>query len=667
MKKIVAFLLYLVCSTNYILADTFNNLINEQSPYLKKHSTNPVNWYAWSEETLKEAQKQNKLIYLSIGYSTCHWCDVMEEESFKNKEIAELLNKYFISIKIDKEQMPHIDKYYQDIHEKLNNSRAGWPFNVFLNSQMELFYTAGYIPIDDRFGQKNIKEQLTWMIDSFKNNSQEINKKIDEIKDFLLDFKNVVKVDLNSKLKDEFLKSINNSFDYENFGINLQPKFPNASMIKSLLDIYVLYKDEKALFFASSILKSMAKGGIYDQIEGGFFRYSVDAKYQIPHFEKMLYTNAELIQAYSKAYLITKDDFYKQIAQETISFIEKRFKNDNLFFSASDAVSLRNNEKFEGAYYLFNYDEVEEFLENKTYTSEEIEKILDYFNITFEGNFENGLSNAYLKNATKPNNLEKIKEDLRELRALNPFVFVDYKILTSWNAMYISSLFEAGKFDEIHSKNALIYLETLLENLYVNEKLYHQKINNYTLEVEGLLEDYAFLIEALLNAYNFSLNEKYLNIATKLTKKTIKKFYINNHWLLSNDYLKVKGDFVDSAYKSALVVMIDNILKVSALTDDLNLFDIAQNSIKSSSYLNENLINNSWFLRTLIFYQKAYTILKAPKERLNFNSLDKYPLVLKKSNSDKKYLACKIGLCYAFSNDKEEIINKILKELEVLE
>ena len=645
-----------------------NSLINEESPYLKQHAHNPVDWYAWNKEVFQKAKEENKMIFLSIGYSTCHWCHVMEEESFENEEVAKILNKHFISIKVDREEMPHVDKYFQDVHNLVNEHSGGWPLTIILTPKRKAFFAATYIPPYRKYGRRGIIELLNDIQKDFETNQKQIYEIAENIETILEENKNrrFEKKELSSKLIEQFIKEVDTKFDHKYFGIGHRPKFPHASTIETLLDIYKVEKNQKALLLATNMLKAMANGGIYDQIEGGFYRYSVDEMWMIPHFEKMLYTNAELLSAYSKAYDITGDVFYKNIADGIIEFTKERFEKENLLYSASDADSLNEDkEKEEGAYFVFVYDEVIDFLSQKRYTKIEMEEIMNYFNFTFEGNFENGLNNPYLSNNKPTKNLEKVKADLKELRSKKLYPFVDEKIITSWNAMYISSLFEAKTVDTKNAEKALILLDTLLEKLYIKETLYHQMLIDKKPKVKALLEDYSFLTDALLKAYNFSLDEKYLDLAFRLTAEAISKFYKNKVWHLSDDEFKYNADVYDSAYKSAQSQMIDNILKIALLKDDLKLQELTKESFDNNSLiLSSSPSNSPWLLRTYMAYKKEYISLKATKDMLEKEILLDYPFILRKLNKDKKYLACKVGVCFAYSSSFEEIIIKIDEELK---
>jgi uncharacterized protein YyaL (SSP411 family) len=643
-----------------------NKLINEDSPYLQQHAHNPVNWHAWNNESFKKAKDENKLIFLSIGYSTCHWCHVMEDESFENEEVAKILNKYFVAIKVDREEMPHVDKYYQNIHNLVNRRSGGWPLNLILTPKRKAFFAATYIPVEAKYGRAGIKELLLEIQSIFKDDKKRVDEVSAQIEKLMKEYdsSNYEKKDLNISLVNQFVKEVDASYDHSNFGIGEMPKFPHASTITTLLDIYIIFKNEKALELSTKMLKAMANGGIYDQIEGGFYRYSVDKRWMIPHFEKMLYTNAELLSAYSKAYDITGDEFYKNIVTGITNFTKKRFLKQNLLYSASDADSLIHGEKEEGAYFVFQLDEVEKFLEKKKYKKDEIEKIVKYFNITLEGNFESGLNNPYLTNNEIPTDLQKIKVDLTELRSLKKYPFIDYKILTSWNAMYISALFDAKNVQAENGENAIKLLDNLIAKLYVNNTLYHQKLIDKKPKVKALFEDYSFLIEALLKAYDYSLDKKYLAIATTLNQQSIKKFYKKDKWLMSDDEFKSLAGVYDSSYKSSLSVMLDNILKISLLKDDLDLQNIAKLSLENNSMiLASQPSTTAWLLRTYIAFNKNYISLKATKNMLENKTYPSYPFLLKKLNDEKKYLACKIGVCFSYSEDFKQIIKEIEKDI----
>ena len=659
MKKIhYIFIIFIILSLNI----QANKLANEDSPYLQQHKNNPLNWYPWGDEAFNKAKKENKLIFLSIGYSTCHWCHVMEKESFENEKIASFINKHFVSIKVDREEMPHIDKYYQDVFILLNRRGGGWPLSLILTPNKKVFFSATYIPATEKYNFKGIVEVFGNVYDYYKNNTKEVEKRALRIEKAMNRPKNIKNIPLDLKVVDKYIQIIKHNFDDEEYGIGVSPKFPHAFMLEAMLDIYLVNQNKDMLDIPQKMLKAMANGGIYDQIEGGFYRYSVDEAWRIPHFEKMLYTNGELLSAYSKAYMITKDEFYKDIVKEIVLFIRERFVNNNLLYSASDADSLVGDEKEEGAYFVFDYNESFAYLKQNNIKN--IDEALNYFNITKDGNFEHKTTNTYLSENKKPKNLAKLKSLFKKLRSTRPYPFIDKKILTSWNGLYIHSLLEASSIDDKYLKEALGYLDTLIKNLYIKDTLYHQKISSKPPKVKALLEDYAFLIQALLKAYDLSLETKYVNLANTLNKKMIKKFYVNNSFQMSESDFKIESSLSDGAYKSVLAVAIDNILKLSLLNNDLELYSLASKLISNvHSRLDENPSGMAYLLRSFVAFKKGYISLKAHKNKLD-GEWSNYPFFLRQESKDDLFLACKMKVCFAFSKDKTEIKKMIEKEVK---
>jgi len=638
-----------------------NDLKNEQSPYLLQHKDNPVAWHSWSAKTLNIAQKENKPIFLSIGYSTCHWCHVMEEESFEDNDVAKILNKNFINIKIDREEMPQIDEYYQNIYQIMNGRGGGWPLTIVMTPNKKVFFSATYIP------KNKLIDISKSLIDVYENDNKRVLDIANQIDSILNTNKKIVSNPVNLELDNaiEIYKAhIVQSYDKDNGGFRGAPKFPMATMLNSMLDIYLLNKDKIILDIANNTLSKMAKGGIYDQIEGGFYRYSVDEKWLIPHFEKMLYTQAELLQVYSKAYKITKNEFYKTIVDGIITNVNKKFNHNNLLFSASDADSLNSsNKKEEGYYFVFDYYEVKEFLFKKGYDKQSILDILHYFNITKLGNFDNNLNNPNIYNNTKIDNLEKIKNDLITLRETKKYPFIDNKVQTSWNALYITSLFQASKIDIKYGKLAISLLDNLIKNMYIDNKLYHQKVNDKPLIIKALFEDYSFLIDSLIEAYQYTFEKKYLQLAKTFTVEAIKKFYNNEQWYLSDDEYKSVSSIYDSAYKNSQSTMIENLFKLATLTDDTKMYDIALNSI----VLHTNIIKNNptsvaTAFNVFIGSKKQYKVLKIPEDKLkdNKNILSKLDILflVKKTVKEEQYLACTINSCFSFDRNLDNVIQK---------
>jgi len=639
-----------------------NELKHEQSPYLLQHKDNPVNWTAWNNNTFDKALKENKLIFLSIGYSTCHWCHVMEEESFEDDEVASILNKNFISIKVDREEMPQVDSYYQEIYQIMNRRGGGWPLTIIMTPDKRVFWSGTYIPKNRFIGI------LDALDDVYKNDNSKVIEVATQVENIYknkeIKTTNNVDLKLNNTI-DIFTSHLKQSYDNKNGGFGTSPKFPSATTIGTMLDLYSINKDKQLLTMATFSLKEMAKGGIYDQIEGGFYRYSVDEKWMIPHFEKMLYTQAELLELYSKAYLITNDIFYKNIVDEIIAFVDKRFTYNNLLYSASDADSLDfKNKKEEGFYFVFNYEDTYNFLKKKNYNVKEIFDILKYYNITKKGNFEHNLNNPYIKDSKPLKNIVLIKKDLEELRSMKKYPFVDTKIQTSWNSLYINSLFTSSKINKEYGNQAIKLLDNLVDNMYIKDTLYHQKLINKPLKVKGLFEDYSFLISSLIEAYQFTLNKKYIELAKFLANETIDKFYKNDNWYLSDDEFDIIGSIYDSAYRSPQSIMIQNLFKLGVLTDTRKFHNLAVKSIKdNSTKINNSPTSVSTIYNTFIGMEKQYKVLKSTKDNLLDNQEKIYsqnnPYLVIKAVEDNQYLACTINSCFSFDNNLDKVLEGI--------
>ena len=673
MKKIM---ILFITAVIIMQAKTFkytNELIYEDSPYLLQHAHNPVNWMPWSKKAFEKAKKENKLIFLSIGYSTCHWCHVMEEESFENLKVAKILNDNYIAIKVDREEMPSVDKHFQDVYYVMNRRGGGWPLTIILTPEGKPFFSATYIPREPKYGRAGLIELLKYFVSLKKKNPQKLQAAAKDVDKYLKLMENSSiksKTPLKSDLAKEFVKRVAKNFDKDNFGIGLAPKFPHASTIRILLEIYRVNHDKNALSMADEMLSSMAKGGIYDQIEGGFFRYSTDERWMIPHFEKMLYTNAELLEDYALAYKITKKELYKDVVDELVSFLKKRFEKDGVFYSASDADSIdpKTGKKEEGAYFVYSYNEAKNALEKggiKNY-----KEVLEYLGITKSGNFE-GKNNPYIDELyPKPANLSKAKKILQSIRDKRVYPFVDHKILLSWNALLIKSFFKASNVNSGLKNMALVSLETLMDKFYIDGKLYHQILLGKKPKIEANLEDYSFLISALISAYEETYDDNFLQKAEKLTKEAISKFYIEDDWYASLKPFKVKASFEGNAYVSSLGVMVNNLLKLALLKEELSYETLAKKSLEDNSGLFSKYPSNfPQAVLDLLAYKKGYIIIKGKNKSLKDlkKSLETkllYPFILYKATNDDGYLACKVDVCFAFGKDKDEIISKIEKEIK---
>lgn len=672
MKQIIFSILFFI--TLNAQEQYSNALIHENSPYLKQHAHNPINWYPWGKEALEKARKENKLIFLSIGYSTCHWCHVMEEESFTDSKVAKLLNEDFISIKVDREEYPQIDKKYQQRYLSIHGKRGGWPLSVFMSPKEEVVFLGTYIPKTKSYSSQGLS--LMTLLPSFVS-MQDTNKTgfqiaIDKHK------KNKVKEEQRKTLKQissqkmmtNILDKVSSEFDKKNGGFASRPKFPESSKISLLLDIYQLKGDKKALEMAEVTLKKMAQGGIYDQIGGGFFRYTIDSEWQNPHFEKMLYTNAELIPAYVKLYKITHDKLYKKIVDETIAqmeqnYMQKNHNDEGFYLSASDADS----DGEEGGYYIYEYTEVKETLKKLGWKKKEIEDALAYLGIEEDGNIDGDFSLAHITSEHEPARVTELKSFLKSVSAKRTFPFVDQKINTAWASMMIKALFVASKINSKYLDLAQKRLDALLALAYRNDILYHQTLLGKAPSQKALLEDYAFLIDALIAGHQRTYNEKYLLLVQTLTQDALSKFYKNKRWYLSDDLVEVLADFDDRHYTSELSQMLENLVRLSSLTDELKYSFIVKETVENmGGILETNPTSASKLVHTYLRLEMGDVIIHAKQEKLLSaqDALDKvaYPFVLSKTQESDEYLACKTTMCFAHDKNITKLIEKINKDVE---
>jgi len=656
----------------FLLFEVFaNSLSYEDSPYLLQHAKNPVNWYAWNKQTLTKAKNEHKLIFLSIGYSTCHWCHKMEEESYSQKDVAKVLNKNYIAIKVDREEMPALDRYYQKLYFLMHKQSGGWPLHIILTPELKPFFSTTYIPKKATSYQKGIITILNDIASLYKNNPQKIELYAQSLQRLLNNPPKMFSLSWNkNKHKDiyaHFLKILEKNFDTTNYGIGFAPKFPHANLINNLLDLSLIQKDKKAKQYALLMLDAMAKGGIYDQIEGGFFRYSTDESWSLVHFEKMLYTNAELLKAYSKAYFITHNETYKKIAQEIVHFVDAKLKQDSLFMSGSDADSLNpnTNKKEEGFYFTLKYQDALNILKKNNIKNPI--KILEYLDITKIGNFHTRNQPRIDDFTQPPHNLIKAKKILTQLRKRNPYPFVDYKVLTSWNALYIDALLYFSSIDPAMKQSALFYLNKLYMNLYKNGTLYHQKVKNKPLKVKASLEDYAFLIDALLQGYKISFEKKYLTYATQLTKQALQLFYKNNTWYEATYPFKVQATLEDGAYANMVSVMLENLLELSFLTENQNYFSIVQTTLQQNyTQVYNYTLYSSGAITLMQKLNKEILVLKSTPNNLYKlqNALKTpQPYYYFKAIKEQIYLGCKNSSCLIYAKNLKQFLQK-LKNLE---
>jgi uncharacterized protein YyaL (SSP411 family) len=550
-----------------------NRLAQEKSPYLLQHANNPVDWYPWSEEAFDKAEKEGKPIFLSIGYSTCHWCHVMEKESFEDLYVAKILNENFVSIKVDREERPDIDSVYITFCQVINGS-GGWPLSIFMAFDKKPFFAGTYFPKNDMYGRTGFVETLKKINDAWKNNRSKLIESGNNL------YKELSKINVDSeenKMNDGIIEKavgqLKSHYDSSHGGFSDRPKFPTPHNLYFLLRYYQINKDEEILKMVETSLLSMYKGGIFDHIGFGFSRYSTDSRWLVPHFEKMLYDNALLAIAYIEAYQITKNKLYREIADKIFKYILRDMRNKaGGFFSAEDADS----EGVEGKFYLWSTEEIRDVL-----GEEEAAIFSKYFDISIHGNFEGGnipnlistdieklQSNSILKE-----NLDRMSQKLYAHREKRIHPFKDDKILTSWNGLMIAALSYAGRvFDNPEyveaAENAAKFI---LHKMIRKDGRLLARYRGGNAANPALLDDYAFLVWGLLEAYQATFDTLYLEKAAELNDSMIELFYdkvLGGFFLTGKDGEELiirPKDFYDGALPSGNSVAVMNLIKLSKL------------------------------------------------------------------------------------------------------
>ncbi len=486
-----------------------NRLQHETSPYLLQHKENPVDWYTWCEEAFTRAKEEDKPIFLSIGYSSCHWCHVIAHESFEDNEIADILNRHFISIKVDKEERPDIDSVYMSVCQAFTGS-GGWPMSIFMDANGKPFFAGTYFP------KTNLKTLLVAIHEEWTNNRSELLKQAEKIIEHL-NHKNTSTINADIQLAHTAVALFKRSYDRIFGGFGSAPKFPTPHNILFLLSYYEKFDSQECLDMAERTLIQMYSGGLFDHIGFGFSRYSTDKRFLVPHFEKMLYDNALLILAYCKAYSVTKKTLYLEIAEKTADYVLREMTSkDGGFFSSQDADS----DGEEGKYYTFMPDEILTLLGKSTG-----EKFNKHFDITEKGNFEGkSIPNLLQSNPEDRTFLQYLKT-VYDYRKKRFSLHLDDKILTSWNSLMISAMCELYLISKKNiylesAKKAEVFIQNnLCENdiLFVN---YREKKRG----VKGFLDDYSSYIFALLKLYKATNEHQFLNRAEKSCDKVIKDF-----------------------------------------------------------------------------------------------------------------------------------------------
>ena len=634
-----------------------NRLEKEDSPYLQQHKNNPVDWFPWGDEAFAKAEAENKAIFISIGYSSCHWCHVMEEKVFEDEACAEILNKDFVCIKVDREERPDIDKHYQEVHLLLNRRAGGWPTSIFCTPQNKPFFAGTYIPPESNAGSiegMGFKDLTTLIATKVNEADAKLFENADEIEGFLNQTEHPKEATvLKEDFKNNFLVQAKSNYQTSTGGFSVAPKFPHASTLNTLLTIDKLYNDSSSKAMVTATLDAMKKGGMYDKVDGGFCRYSTDNMWLVPHFEKMLYDNALLCGVYTDAYLTYKDETYLQTAREIADFWYNFMSEDNLFYSASDADS----EGEEGTYFIYSYEEVYKVLEDNAY--QDIDKMCQTMSVTEHGNFE-GKNIIRFEDGVVPEWFGAVKVLLQKLRQNRSYPFIDKKVQTSWSSMMIHSLFKLGAVDNMYHEKAIKSLDALMKTMFLDGTLYHTTLIHKTPKIEAFLEDYAFLAQALLSAYKYTQDEIYLINAQRLANKALEEFYTKGQWNFSVGEFVTKAETSDNTYTSSVSIIIDVLISLSTVLEDEKYTHFAFKTMEYNSYeLGRKPIYFPYMLTQVLRYLKGERIIKSSAKNLHDNkqalSKIEYPFVQYKTSEDESFMICGEKSCFANTSDVNEI------------
>lgn len=563
-----------------------NRLSKEKSAYLQHASQQKINWYPWSEEAFESAKEQDKPIFLSAGAVWCHWCHVMAKECFYNDEIIELLNKKFISIKLDRDERPDIDKRYQTAISAMGYG-GGWPLTVFMTHDKKPFFGGTYFPPEDRWGKPGFKRVLSSVADFFKNEKEKIEHFADNLLNALSPQK-MIPSEISESILDEAVNTMSLFFDKKNGGFGSAPKFPMPGAMEFLLNRYLFTKDESLGDFLKNTLFRMAKGGFHDHLLGGFHRYSVDELWIIPHFEKMADDNARLLRNYIQAYEIFKEPYFKDIAEGIILFFRESLSSkDGGFYASQDADVTPDDE---GGYFTWTEEEFMKILSWEEF------RVLKMFLLSEKGSMHHDSSKMVLFEAMDAHEIAaKIGSDVRKIneiiqtgkskllaeRSKRKAPFIDKGLYTSLNGMVITSFINAFRSlkDSSLKEFSIRSLDKIISQSFVNEELFHSE------GVKAMLDDYIYLIEASIAAYEITGATDYLKTAIKLMDICIDKLWDKNEggfFDTENELLGLKLKLIeDTPHPSANSVAIGLLLKLSFLTDKALYAEMAEKSLKA--------------------------------------------------------------------------------------
>ena len=624
-----------------------NRLADSKSPYLLQHKNNPVDWFPWGVEAFEKAKEENKPIFLSIGYSTCHWCHVMEHESFEDQQVAELMNENFVSIKVDREEMPEVDHLYMSVCQAMTG-RGGWPLTIVMSPEKEPFFAGTYFPKTGRGNRPGMLELIPSLMNAWNNKQEDIQKTIEQVNNYLDKANNVQPGSaLNRNTIDDAYNNFIERYDKNFGGFGKAPKFPSPHNLLFLLRYHKAYQDTMAKTMVENTLSKMRLGGIFDHIGFGFHRYSTDQEWFLPHFEKMLYDQAMISLAYLEAFEISKKQEYASIAHEIFSYVARDMTDENGgFYSAEDADS----EGEEGKFYVWSTSEI-----NKVLGSIEGKQFTDVYGFNENGNFHDEATGQlvpsnipFLKNriieygeknkidvASLKVTLEKNRNTLFEYRRNRIHPLKDDKILTDWNGLMIAALAKGGtvlkenKYTNAAERSANFILDNLRDE---NGRLYKRYRNGST-GLQPHIDDYAFFIWGLLNLYESNFNTYYLKSALELSEIMVadfldKKrggFFIGPN---NGEKLIVRAkDSYDGAIPSGNAVAAMNFIRISKFTGDSKWEDIAQNTFLAFSESIKRIPSAHSFMLTSFMYgldnPKEIVIVAKEKNAKTMSSIRK--------------------------------------------
>ena len=559
-----------------------NRLIHETSPYLLQHAHNPVDWYTWGPEALERARAENRPILLSIGYSACHWCHVMERESFESEQIAALMNEHFVNIKVDREERPDLDHIYQTAVQLLTG-QGGWPLTMFLTPDQEPFYGGTYFPPDDRYGRPGFPRLLRALADAYHNRQQDVVKSTTEIREAMQKISGFRGEggDLSLDVVNNAVRDLASHVDMVHGGFGSQPKFPNPTNLDCLLRYWHYSGNDNFLNVVKLSLDKMANGGIYDQLGGGFHRYSVDDHWLVPHFEKMLYDNAQLLSLYAHMYRITGEERYARVTREVLDYVRREMCHpEGGFYATQDADS----EGEEGRFFVWTKAEVDQRLGDHSHL------FCRYYDVTEAGNWENGCNILHLTVslqqladlfqtdvATARDEIEAARRTLFLAREHRIKPFRDEKILTAWNGLMLSGMIDAAALlGDGQAMQTVQQTIAFLRQQMVRDGALLRSHKDGQSRLAGYLDDYAFFAAALLDAFEVTFEPSYFDLASQLMATLLMDFWddANGGFYFTGVRHETLIDRVksgtDQAIPSGTAVATRNMLRLYAHTGEVD-------------------------------------------------------------------------------------------------